>query len=397
MAEFDISDENRQPGSLQLRRKLIDNTRQYTDTQDSKPQKAGCKIIRQLSYNAILAIKSIGPISTKQETIAITPVLISILDLWKISTHPCTEGFRTPIELPGIGRSHCSTLYKPVPNPPDYILFISLTQSFIHSSTHSFLSLQSLVFQVAYFSPYHTFKMKFAYILSALASTAVGAPLLDGLLGGLLGTLPIVSNLGELNGVLGGLLNLGGGGELPLLAILGSLGKLPTGATGAIPSGLPSGFPAGLPSAKPSAVPTSVAVPSTGATPSGVPSADGLATGKLLQDLAPQLNNILVVTGPDAKVLLIELSPEVTALVSGLGLASLGVPLGGIVASAASLGDLLADLGKPVENLVTVVGVDGGALLISLSPEIAALVSDLGLPGVGVPLGTVVAIVGGSL
>ncbi|PIG80758.1 hypothetical protein AARAC_006534 [Aspergillus arachidicola] len=210
--------------------------------------------------------------------------------------------------------------------------------------------------------------MKFAYILSALASTAVGAPLLDGLLGGLLGNLPIVSSLGQLNGVLGGLLNLGGGGELPVLAILGGLGKLPTGTTGAIPSGLPSGLP--------SAVPTSVA---------------------LLQDLAPQLNNILVVTGPNAKLLLIKLSPEVTALVSGLGLASLGVPLGGIVASAASVGDLLAELGKPVENVVTVVGADGGALLISLSPQVAALVSGLGLPGVGIPIGTVVAIVGGSL
>ncbi|KAE8347001.1 hypothetical protein BDV24DRAFT_157995 [Aspergillus arachidicola] len=230
--------------------------------------------------------------------------------------------------------------------------------------------------------------MKFAYILSALASTAVGAPLLDGLLGGLLGNLPIVSSLGQLNGVLGGLLNLGGGGELPVLAILGGLGKLPTGTTGAIPSGLPSGLP--------SAVPTSVAVPSTGATPSAAPSAGG-ATGKLLQDLAPQLNNILVVTGPNAKLLLIKLSPEVTALVSGLGLASLGVPLGGIVASAASVGDLLAELGKPVENVVTVVGADGGALLISLSPQVAALVSGLGLPGVGIPIGTVVAIVGGSL
>ncbi|KJK61938.1 hypothetical protein P875_00086540 [Aspergillus parasiticus SU-1] len=226
--------------------------------------------------------------------------------------------------------------------------------------------------------------MKFAYILSALASTAVGAPLLDGLLGGILGKVPVISSLGDLNGVLGGLLNLGNGGNLPVVAILGSLGKLPTGTTGAIPSGLPS------------AIPSPVATPSTPAVASGVPSAGG-ANGKLLQDLAPQLNNILVVTGPNAKILLIKLSPEVTALVSGLGLASLGVPLGGVVASAASVGDLLADLGKPVENVVTVVGADGGALLISLSPEVAALVSNLGLPGVGIPVGTVVAIVGGSL
>ncbi|KAE8314371.1 hypothetical protein BDV41DRAFT_575929 [Aspergillus transmontanensis] len=231
--------------------------------------------------------------------------------------------------------------------------------------------------------------MKFAYILSALASTAVGAPLLEGLLGNVLGKVPVISNLGQLNTVLDGLLgSLGGNGGVPVVAILGGLGKLPTGTTGAIPSGLPSGLP--------SAIPSPVATPSTPAIASGVPSAGG-ANGKLLQDLAPQLNNILVVTGPNAKIFLIKLSPEVTKLVSGLGLASLGVPLGGVVASAASVGDLLADLGKPVENVVTVVGADGGALLISLSPEVAALVSNIGLPAVGVPLGTVVAIVGGSL
>ncbi|KAJ5297707.1 hypothetical protein PENANT_c005G07009 [Penicillium antarcticum] len=119
--------------------------------------------------------------------------------------------------------------------------------------------------------------------------------------------------------------------------------------------------------------------------------------GHIVQNLGPQLDNILTVTGPDVGTLLIELSPEVTALVSGLGLPGLGVPLGSIVASASGLGGLVTALGKPVDGLVTVVGADVGALLIELSAPVAALVSGLGLPGVGVPLGTVVATVGKNL
>lgn len=120
-------------------------------------------------------------------------------------------------------------------------------------------------------------------------------------------------------------------------------------------------------------------------------------TGHVLQDLGPELNNILVVTGTDLTPLLIELSPEVTALVSGLGLPALGVPLGSIVASASSLGGLVAGLGPHVDGLVTVVGADVGALLVGLSPELAGLLSGLGLPNVGVPVGTVVATLGASL
>jgi hypothetical protein len=119
--------------------------------------------------------------------------------------------------------------------------------------------------------------------------------------------------------------------------------------------------------------------------------------GHILLDLAPELNNVLTITGPNAQTLLLELSPEVTALVSGLGLPALGVPLGSIVASASSLGELVTGLGPQVEGLVTVVGVDVGALLISLSPEVAGLVSGLGLPTVGIPVGTVVATLGTSL
>ncbi|KAJ5168217.1 uncharacterized protein N7482_003811 [Penicillium canariense] len=108
--------------------------------------------------------------------------------------------------------------------------------------------------------------------------------------------------------------------------------------------------------------------------------------GHLVQDLGPELNNVLTITGPNVQTLLIELSPEVTALVSGLGLPALGVPLGSIVASASSLGDLVTGLGPHVDGLVTVVGAD-----------VAGLVSGLGLPTVGIPVGTVVATLGTSL
>ncbi|KAJ5949497.1 hypothetical protein N7454_001081 [Penicillium verhagenii] len=119
--------------------------------------------------------------------------------------------------------------------------------------------------------------------------------------------------------------------------------------------------------------------------------------GHLVQNLGPQLDNVLTITGTDLKPLLIELSPEVTTLVSSLGLGALGVPLGSIVASASELGDLVTGLGPYVDGLVTVVGADVGALLVSLSPEVAALVSGLGLPTVGVPVGEVLATVGTSL
>ncbi|CAI7568625.1 unnamed protein product [Penicillium glandicola] len=116
--------------------------------------------------------------------------------------------------------------------------------------------------------------------------------------------------------------------------------------------------------------------------------------GHIVQDLGPELDNILTVVGPDATILLIELSPEVSALVAGLGLGALSAPLGSIVASASGVGALVTGLGPVVDNLVTVVGADTGALLITLSPEVAGLVSGLGLPAVGVPVGTVVATLG---
>lgn len=138
-----------------------------------------------------------------------------------------------------------------------------------------------------------------------------------------------------------------------------------------------------------SASSASSTVPSASSTPSS-----SVSGGHLVQDVSKPVNQILSVAGPDAKQLLIELSPEVTALLSGLGLAGLGGPVGSIVASAASVGDLVKDLGPKVEGLLTVVDKDLGALLIQLSPEVAGLVSGLGLPNVGVPVGSVVTTVG---
>jgi hypothetical protein len=121
------------------------------------------------------------------------------------------------------------------------------------------------------------------------------------------------------------------------------------------------------------------------------------ATGNLLHDIGKQVNGILTVTGPDAKKLLIQLSPEVAGLLTGLGLPAIGVPVGEIVASAASVGDLLKNLGPQTEGLLTVVGDGGKVLLIQLAPGVAGLLTGLGLPTVGIPVGTVVATLGANL
>ena len=141
-------------------------------------------------------------------------------------------------------------------------------------------------------------------------------------------------------------------------------------------------------------LPKALAGSATSSAASAASSVPAVQNGHVVQNLGPQLDNILTVVGPDATTLLIELSPEVSALVSGLGLGGLAAPLGSIVASASGLGGLVTGLGPVVDNLVTVVGADVGALLISLSAPVAGLVSGLGLPSVGTPVGTVVAVLG---
>ncbi|KAJ5659736.1 hypothetical protein N7507_006187 [Penicillium longicatenatum] len=214
-------------------------------------------------------------------------------------------------------------------------------------------------------------KTSFVAILAALASSALAAPTPASGLGSLAGLTSIVGDLTKLQGLdgLADVLKLGDVTKelnldnLPVVSSLGDLTKL-------------------------------LNLPSSSAATSNTPA---VQDGHIVQNLGPQLNNVLTITGTDLQPLLIELSPEVTALVSSLGLGALGVPLGSIVASASSLGDLVTGLGPHVDGLVTVVGADVGALLISLSPEVAGLVSGLGLPTVGVPVGSVLATVGTSL
>lgn len=117
-------------------------------------------------------------------------------------------------------------------------------------------------------------------------------------------------------------------------------------------------------------------------------------TGQIVTDAGKPVQKLLSVTGQDAKQLLLQLSPEVTALLSGLGLPEVGVPVGAVIATASSLGDLVKDLGSDVEGLLTVVGTDGKFLLVQLGADVAALVSGLGLPSVGVPVGAIIATIG---
>ncbi|KAL2825562.1 hypothetical protein BDW59DRAFT_145968 [Aspergillus cavernicola] len=119
--------------------------------------------------------------------------------------------------------------------------------------------------------------------------------------------------------------------------------------------------------------------------------------GHVVQDLGPEVHDVLEVTGPNAERLLLQLSPEVTSLLSGLGLPAVGAPVGAVVASASSLGELVRNLGPHTENLLTVVSEGGDYLLIELSSTVSGLLSGLGLPAVGTSVGSIVATLGQNL
>lgn len=123
----------------------------------------------------------------------------------------------------------------------------------------------------------------------------------------------------------------------------------------------------------------------------------GQGSGHIVQDAGHELDGILTITGPNAQKLLIKLAPEVAGLLSSLGLPPLGTAVGSIVASASTLGELITGLGPNVDGLLTAVGEGGDYLLIQLSPVVAGLVSGLGLPGVGVPVGTALITAGNNL
>ncbi|KAJ5840574.1 uncharacterized protein N7525_005762 [Penicillium rubens] len=158
------------------------------------------------------------------------------------------------------------------------------------------------------------------------------------------------------------------------------------------------------------------------------PSASGtpaVQDGHLVQNLGPQLDNILTVAGPDATTLLIQLSPEVTALVSGLGLPGLGVPprfycrlrlrpclspevtglvsglglpnvgvpVGTVVATLGKnlkRGELVHDVAPKVKNTLEVTGANTKNLLVELSPSVTSLVAGLGLTTIAGPVGSIV-------
>lgn len=139
------------------------------------------------------------------------------------------------------------------------------------------------------------------------------------------------------------------------------------------------------------------ATSTTNAIPATSPVPSSGASGHIVQDAGHGVNQVLTVTGPNAKKLLIELSPSVAGLLSGLHLPSVGVPIGEVVKTAASVGDLVEDLGPRVDGLLTVVSEDGDVLLIKLSTEVAGLLSGVSLPGVGIPVGSIVATLGENL
>jgi hypothetical protein len=120
-------------------------------------------------------------------------------------------------------------------------------------------------------------------------------------------------------------------------------------------------------------------------------------TGQLLTDVGKHIDGALTIAGPEATTLLLQLSPELTALVSGLGLPPVGALVGSVVASASSIGGLVTDLGPKVDGLLIVVEHGTQYLLVSLSPVVAGLLSGLGLPGLGVPVGTIVDSVAANL
>ncbi|RDW72273.1 uncharacterized protein DSM5745_07445 [Aspergillus mulundensis] len=103
-------------------------------------------------------------------------------------------------------------------------------------------------------------------------------------------------------------------------------------------------------------------------------------TGHLIQDLGPQVGRALYVTGADGEKFLVQVNEDVYNLLSGR--VSLSDSIGEIVGDAATLGDLIADLGPIIDCILTIVGEDAHILLVRLAPEIADL-----LRGAGITLG----------
>ncbi|KAL4741345.1 hypothetical protein BDV11DRAFT_168329 [Aspergillus similis] len=122
-------------------------------------------------------------------------------------------------------------------------------------------------------------------------------------------------------------------------------------------------------------------------------------TGHLIQDLGPQVNRALTVTGADGERFLVQVNEDVYNLLSGR--VSLSDSIGEIVGDAATIGDLIADLGPVIDCILTIVGEDSHILLVRLAPEIAELLRGagvtLGLDAINNPVGGLLGGTGGLL
>ncbi|KAL4808871.1 hypothetical protein BDV18DRAFT_133369 [Aspergillus unguis] len=134
-------------------------------------------------------------------------------------------------------------------------------------------------------------------------------------------------------------------------------------------------------------------------TPTGCKDGKCHGTGHLVQDLGPQVDRLLTVTGTDGQKTLIQVNESVYNLLSGR--VSLGDSVGEIIGDAASLGDLVKDLGPIIDCILTIVGEDSKILLVQLAPEIADLLRGagvtLGLDSVNNPIGNLLKPVAGLL
>jgi hypothetical protein len=101
------------------------------------------------------------------------------------------------------------------------------------------------------------------------------------------------------------------------------------------------------------------------------PDAAGLVSGLGLPTVGIPVGGIVDTVGQDVKrQLLQDASPDVSGLVTGLGLPTVAAPVGGIVDTA----------GKDVKR----------QLLQDASPDVSGLVTGLGLPTVAAPVGGIV-------
>ncbi|KAL2868637.1 uncharacterized protein BJX67DRAFT_46828 [Aspergillus lucknowensis] len=144
---------------------------------------------------------------------------------------------------------------------------------------------------------------------------------------------------------------------------------------------------------------TETAPPTSTPTPSDCEDGHCHGTGHLVQDLGPQANHLLTVTGADGESFLVNVSEDVYDILEGR--VSLSDSIGEVIGDAASIGDLVADLGPIIDCILTIVGEDSHTLLVQLAPDVADLLRGttvtLGLDSIANPVGQVVKSLGLNL